>query len=63
LDYDGTIARHDRLDPAVLDAIGMAHRLGVRVLLVTGRVLADLRRVAGELRFERRALRGRESGR
>ena len=51
LDYDGTIARNDRLDPGVLDAIGIARRRGVTVLLVTGRVLGDLRRVAGELRF------------
>jgi hypothetical protein len=51
LDYDGTIARNDRLDPDVLDAIGIARRRGVTVLLVTGRVLGDLRRVAGELRF------------
>src|SRR5438132_1404634 len=50
LDYDGTTARDD-LDPAVLDAIGLARRRGVTVLLVTGRVLGDLRRVAGELRF------------
>ena len=33
LDYDGTIARDDRLDPGVLDAIGMARRRGVTVLL------------------------------
>src|SRR5438128_468632 len=51
LDYDGTIARNDRLYPGVLDAIGIARRRGVTVLLVTGRVLGDLRRVAGELRF------------
>ena len=37
LDYDGTIARNDRLDPDVLDAIGIARRRGVTVLLVTGR--------------------------
>jgi hydroxymethylpyrimidine pyrophosphatase-like HAD family hydrolase len=42
LDYDGTIARNDRLDPDVLDAIGIARRRGVTVLLVTGRVLGDL---------------------
>ena len=33
LDYDGTIVRHDRLDPDVLDAIGIARRRGVTVLL------------------------------
>lgn len=51
LDYDGTIARDDRLDPAVLAAIVAVRRRGVRVLLVTGRILAELRRVAGELCF------------
>lgn len=33
VDYDGTIARNDRLDPDVLDAIGIACRRGVTVLL------------------------------
>ena len=51
LDYDGTIARDDRLDPSVLDAIADARRRGVTVLLVTGRILDELRRVAGELHF------------
>jgi hypothetical protein len=51
LDYDGTIARGDRLDPSVRDAIADARRMGVTVMLVTGRRLDDLRRVAGDLRF------------
>ena len=51
LDYDGTIARDDRIDPSVLDAIAHARRVGIVVMLVTGRRLDDLRRVAGELRF------------
>ena len=51
LDYDGTIARDDRLDPSVLDSITEARRRGVAVMLVTGRRLDDLRRVAGDLRF------------
>lgn len=51
LDYDGTISRNDRLDPSVRDAIAEARRRGVKVMLVTGRMLDDLRRVAGELRF------------
>ena len=51
LDYDGTIAHNDRPDSSVLDAIGDARRRGIKVLLVTGRILAELRRVAGSLRF------------
>lgn len=51
LDYDGTIAQNDRPDSSVIDAIAGAPRRGVKVLLVTGRILDELRRVAGELRF------------
>ena len=51
LDYDGTIARGDRLDPAVRDAIADARTRGITVLLVTGRILSELRRVAGDLHF------------
>jgi hydroxymethylpyrimidine pyrophosphatase-like HAD family hydrolase len=51
LDYDGTIARDDRVEPSVLDAIAEARRRGIAVMLVTGRRLDDLRRVAGELHF------------
>jgi hydroxymethylpyrimidine pyrophosphatase-like HAD family hydrolase len=51
LDYDGTIARGDVLDPSVREAIAFARTLGIVVLLVTGRILADLRRVAGDLHF------------
>jgi hydroxymethylpyrimidine pyrophosphatase-like HAD family hydrolase len=49
LDYDGTIAVDGVLDPAVRDAIAKARQQGVAVILVTGRRLADLRRVAGDL--------------
>lgn len=49
LDYDGTIALDDRVDPAVADAIADARRRGIAVMLVTGRRLDDLRRVAGSL--------------
>ena len=35
LDYDGTIARNDRLDPGVREAIAYARRRKVIVLLVT----------------------------
>lgn len=51
LDYDGTIARGDVVDPAVREAIAAARRSGITVLLVTGRVLDELRRVAGDLHF------------
>ena len=51
LDYDGTIARGDQLDPAVRDAVAEARTRGITVLLVTGRILDELRRVAGDLHF------------
>ncbi|MBM3820827.1 MAG: hypothetical protein FJW14_17675 [Acidimicrobiia bacterium] len=51
LDYDGTIAQRDRLEPAVRDAVAGARIAGVTVLLVTGRILDELRRVAGDLHF------------
>ena len=50
LDYDGTITRDDRLNPSMVDAIADARRRGITVMLVTGRRLDDLRRVAGDLR-------------
>ncbi len=51
LDFDGTIARNDVLDPDVRKAIAEARARGVVVLIVTGRILEDLRRVAGDLHF------------
>ena len=51
LDYDGTIARGDALDPTVREAVAAARAAGIVVLLVTGRILEDLRRVAGDLHF------------
>jgi hydroxymethylpyrimidine pyrophosphatase-like HAD family hydrolase len=51
LDYDGTIARDNVLDPSVRDAIAAARTRGIVVLLVTGRILDELRRVAGDLHF------------
>jgi hypothetical protein len=51
LDYDGTITRDDRLDTPIIEAIAEARRRGVAVMLVTGRRLDDLRRVAGKLQF------------
>src|SRR5262249_51858728 len=49
LDYDGTIAVGGILDQSVRDAIAAARQIGVAVLLVTGRQIADLRRVTGDL--------------
>ncbi len=51
LDYDGTVAQNDRLDPDVRAAIGQLRARGVVVALVTGRIISDLRRVAGDLHF------------
>lgn len=51
LDYDGTIARDGQLDPDVRSAIGEVRQHGIAVVLVTGRILADLRRFTGTLDF------------
>jgi len=51
LDYDGTIAIHDRPDSSVLAAMAAVRSRGIKVLLVTGRILSELRRVTGDLRF------------
>ena len=51
LDYDGTIARGDVLDPSVRAAIASARTNGIITLLVTGRILSELERVAGPLHF------------
>ena len=51
LDYDGTIAQDGVLNPNVRAAIGEARSHGLTVVLVTGRVLSDLKRVAGEVDF------------
>jgi hydroxymethylpyrimidine pyrophosphatase-like HAD family hydrolase len=51
VDYDGTIARDDQVDPRTRAAIAALRSSGVTVLLVTGRTLSELRRVAGDLHF------------
>ncbi len=51
LDYDGTIATEGTLDSEVRVAIGEARANGISVILVTGRILSELRRVAGDLGF------------
>ena len=51
LDYDGTIARDGVLDPEVRSAIAEVSTHGIAVVIVTGRILAELERVAGDLHF------------
>jgi HAD superfamily hydrolase (TIGR01484 family) len=51
LDYDGTIARDGVLESDVRRAIEEIRTRGITVAIVTGRILDDLRRVAGDLRF------------
>jgi hypothetical protein len=51
VDFDGTIARADVLDPDMRQAIAELRAQGIVVILVTGRILEDLRRVAGDLHF------------
>jgi len=50
LDYDGTIARGE-IERQVRDSIAAMRSSGTIVLLVTGRILDELRRVAGDLHF------------
>jgi len=51
LDYDGTIARDGALDPDVKAAIVEARARGIVVIIVTGRILSELRQAAGDLGF------------
>lgn len=51
LDYDGTVAQDGQLNSDVRAAISEVRAQGITVILVTGRMLADLRRVAGSLDF------------
>ena len=51
LDYDGTIARDGVLSADVKAAIMEARARGIVVVLVTGRILSDLRQAAGDLDF------------
>jgi len=44
VDYDGTIASNGRAHPTALDAIRDARSRGIVVVLVTGRILSDLKR-------------------
>lgn len=51
LDYDGTIARDGVLNTDVKAAIAEARARGIVVIIVTGRILFDLRSAAGDLNF------------
>jgi hydroxymethylpyrimidine pyrophosphatase-like HAD family hydrolase len=51
LDYDGTIARDGVLDPDVRSAIANVRKQGIAVVIVTGRILAELEQIAGDLHF------------
>ena len=48
-DYDGTLAEHDKIAPATLEALQRARAAGMRLLLVTGRTLFELTRVCKHL--------------
>lgn len=50
-DYDGTVATDGVLHPDVRDAIQSARQRGVLVVLVTGRILSELRDVTGGVEF------------
>lgn len=50
-DYDGTVAQDGILDASVREAIAKARKRGVLVVIVTGRILSELRSVAGCLDF------------
>lgn len=51
LDYDGTIATDGALHPEVRSAIAEVRSRGIAVVIVTGRILSELERVAGDLHF------------
>jgi hydroxymethylpyrimidine pyrophosphatase-like HAD family hydrolase len=51
LDYDGTIARDGRLDSDVRAAIAEVRARGIAVVIATGRILSELKKVAGDLQF------------
>ena len=51
LDYDGTTAVNDTMDSGIRRVIADARSRRIAVVLVTGRRLADLQRVAGDLHF------------
>jgi hydroxymethylpyrimidine pyrophosphatase-like HAD family hydrolase len=48
LDYDGTIAREGKTHSTIVEAIREARSRGITVILVTGRILSDLRELFDE---------------
>lgn len=48
-DYDGTLAHDGRIDPSTVAALERAKAAGRRLILVTGRVLPELREVCERL--------------
>ena len=48
IDYDGTLTQNDRPSGHVLDALRSARELGLKVVLVTGRVVSELLQVFPE---------------
>jgi hydroxymethylpyrimidine pyrophosphatase-like HAD family hydrolase len=55
LDYDGTIARDGRVEPLVLEAVKEAQARGIVMILVTGRIMADLWRVLPSTSYSMRS--------
>ena len=51
LDYDGTIATDGVPCPDVRSAIAEARARGIVVIIVSGRILSDLRDLCGDLSF------------
>ncbi len=51
IDYDGTVATNGVLHPKVREAIREVRNTGLLVIIATGRILRELRRVAGDLSF------------
>src|SRR5271156_2429510 len=51
LDYDGTIAKDGILDGRLRKAIAELRAQNIVVIIVTGRIMDDLRKVAGDLHF------------
>jgi hydroxymethylpyrimidine pyrophosphatase-like HAD family hydrolase len=49
VDYDGTIAGHGHLEPTTARALTRVRESGRKVVLVTGRLLGDLRRVCPDV--------------
>lgn len=48
-DYDGTLATHDQIGPAALEALERARDAGLKLILVTGRTFFELLRVCERL--------------